>query len=219
MAKTTIHRTTEAGQRYGRLVAIEAAEPGITPGGKSYSRWLCRCDCGAEQIVQQASLRAGRTQSCGCLQRESTLNAHLDHGASKTALYRLWVMMKQRCTNPKSSGFPHYGGRGISVCKRWVNSFTDFATDVGPRPYGFTLERINNNGNYEPGNVRWASRAEQAANTRKNVFVEWQGERLYLAEAARRAGISIEALHGRVRLGWTVDKIMTTPSQGRKRSG
>ena len=165
------------GQRFGRLTAIGRGKN--SRNRKSY--WLCICDCGTEREVSGEHLRYGLIRSCGCLLRESRQSPerleqfarvrHLGvetlrtHGMSYTSEYGIWCAMKARCGNPKTNRFAHYGGRGIQVCAKWKNSFEDFFADVGPRPSpDHSIDRINVDGNYKPGNVRWATPLEQARN-------------------------------------------------------
>lgn len=169
-----------AGDRFGRLVVVRRA-------GRSSDRkamWLCRCDCGREIRTMSRSLRVGLTRSCGCIRREVARNAINSvrplahraltvHGCArqgrKTAEYRVWRNMLTRCRDKNNPTYPYYGGRGISVCSRWSN-FEAFLADMGPKPgpgHSFSIDRVNNDGNYEPGNCRWATPQQQAANKRK----------------------------------------------------
>ena len=153
------------GQTYGQLLVVSKA-----PIGKSkVANWLCRCSCGNELVVQRGGLIYGGTVSCGCkraLGRAPT-HGHKRGGGNGTPEYMSWRSMRMRCTKPTAKGYKYWGGRGITVCGRWLNSFENFYSDMGPRPAGTSLDRIDNNGNYEPGNCRWATGPEQRANQRR----------------------------------------------------
>ena len=156
-----------SGQRFGLLVAKNK-----TCSDKSQKMvWNCICDCGNETLARTADLINGHTTSCGCRRRKSIIKASTKHGLRHTKTYSKWISMKQRCFNPNNHRFDDYGGRGITVCDEWKNSFEAFYYYVSKLPHfneaGYSLDRINNDGNYEPDNVRWATATEQANNKRK----------------------------------------------------
>jgi hypothetical protein len=157
-----------AGQRFGRWTVLGAAEPKIY-SSSTKKTVLARCECGTERVLTEAALLGGTTESCGCLRREKLSAAITRHGLRKHPLYDRWKAMLQRCENPDWPQFKDWGGRGITVCERWhdVALFVeDIERDIGPCPAGMTLDRIGNDGNYEPGNVRWATRLQQTHNRR-----------------------------------------------------
>ena len=155
------------GERFERLMVISRA--GSSAQGKAL--WLCRCDCGNLTTVQGSNLRNGHTQSCGCLQSETTRKRNFVHGKRKTKTYAVWGTMLQRCINPNNHKYKNYGGRGIKICDEWANDFQAFYSHVSQLPHfgeiGYSFDRINNEGNYEPGNVRWATARQQRLNQRR----------------------------------------------------
>lgn len=159
------------GIKFGRLTVEKEADSYVSPSGSKKRRWECLCECGNIATVTSADLLSGHTVSCGCYQREMTSKASKRHGMRHTKIYHTWLCMKDRCNNPKNKRFADWGGRGISVCAEWQEDFQRFYDYVSQLPHygekGYSIDRINNDGNYEPGNVRWATAKEQNENKRK----------------------------------------------------
>lgn len=183
---------------------VNRAESRIQPNGKPVVRWNCLClRCGTMKVVDGTSLKSGLTKSCGCYRTEVVTRVNTKHGDYKTSLYNAFNLMWQRCTNANLPAWKNYGGRGIQVCDRW-KEYDNFKADMGMlhRP-GLTLDRINNDGNYEPGNCRWATRKEQQRNRRINHLLTIGSETLCAGEWAGRAGIDTHIVLSRLRRKWT----------------
>jgi hypothetical protein len=208
------------GTRWGRLTYV--GEGGLDK--RKRRAVVVRCDCGATKTLGLANIKKGMTRSCGCLRREVTAKKNMTHGMTNTPEYKIWDGILDRCnvrggnTNPKKD----YAGRGIMVCQRWqgTDGFANFFADMGERPSAsHSIDRIDNSGNYEPGNCAWATRHQQARNTRRNRIITFQGRSMCLADWAEEAGISRKALHARLdRHGWTLEMALTTPMRPQKRA-
>jgi hypothetical protein len=194
-----------AGQKFGRLTVVEFLEMHNT---NSY--WRCVCDCGEEVRAQGGNLKNGHTQSCGCLRRDNTLARGQTENGRKTKLFSKWGGIMQRCYDPNHKAYKNYGGRGIKVCDRWLD-FNNFREDVGECPDGMTFDRTNNNGDYEPGNWRWATQKEQMSNTRRNVWLTYNGETKTRTQWAKSLGIPYGTLRARLRRRWGMERAFTTP--------
>lgn len=199
------------GEQYGRLTVISFA-------GRSASRhkpvWLCRCECGNLTHVVGETMRSQNhpVVSCGCWRREKCLEKTRTHGASKTREYRIWLSMKERCDKPSNDHYHRYGGRGITVCERWRANVESFLADMGPRPSrAHSVERLDNDGNYEPGNCVWATNTVQSRNRSNNRYVTFQGRRMAASEAAEIVGIKPLTLLARLRMGWPEHEAITVP--------
>jgi len=206
-------RKDESGKKYNRLSVIRSA-------GKSADRkvlWLCKCDCGQLCSVEGNFLRSGRKIDCGCGESARRSGSQTTHGMSKTATYKSWCGMIERCENESNKRYSSYGGRGIRICDRWRQSFEFFVEDMGIRPDGLSLDRIDNNGDYEPSNCRWANARGQARNRRSNIWVEYQGDRLLISDWAKRLGIQRTTLEYRKKAGWTDKEIIETPLSAKRK--
>ncbi len=201
-----------SGQKFGALTAVRREG-----SYRKKALWRCRCDCGNDASVSSDRLVSGNTKSCGCARQH---HGHAVRG-KMTPTYRSWHSMICRCTNAATPHFDRYGGRGIGACASWVK-FENFLADMGERPsLAHTIDRVDNNGNYEPNNCRWATRREQANNRSTNRLFEFAGEQLTYREIARRTGLSDELLrHRLLRAGWSVDRAINPEHKpGRRRRG
>jgi hypothetical protein len=198
------------GQVFGRLTVVNA-EKLIK---NSAAHCVCECACGVVKVMQISNLMHNKSKSCGCLAREMTSLCKKTHGKSKSAEYRTWRNMWSRCTNPMVDRYELYGGRGITVCKRW-GSFENFHSDMGDKPSPrHSIGRIDNNGNYEPENCRWETQQEQANNTRKNVFIEFKGQKNTYAQWAKITGIPYATIVQRHRAGMKGEKLFDASDDG-----
>lgn len=155
--------TLQPGQRFGRFQVVEVVRE------QRRSMVLCRCDCGAERLVEPRNLKSGNSRSCGCLKRDVTVTRSTRHGKAGTRIYMIWTEMIGRCTRPTHARYADYGGRGINVCDRWLD-FANFYEDMGDRPEGRSLDRTDNDAGYSPENCRWATAAEQRRNRRRQRY-------------------------------------------------
>jgi hypothetical protein len=208
----------EVGQRFGRLVVL-----GLVGRSKAgVLLWLCQCDCGNTSTVQISSVRYGKSKSCGCLGREITSKRSTKHGFRGTRIYRIWAGIKSRCLNPNEPGYQkYYGVRGISICDEWRDSFEAFRDHVMQLPHydekGYSLDRVDNDGDYEPDNVRWATLTEQSRNNRGNHLLTFAGKTQCLTAWAIEVGLNPNMVFQRIKAGWSVDRALTSPSRGLSR--
>lgn len=202
-----------AGLKFGRLTVIKK----VKNNKKGNSQWLCRCDCGNEIIVFSNNLCRGNTKSCGCLRKDNAKILFTKHNNCNSRLYVVWRDMKRRCTNPHAKDFINYGANGIKVCKDW-NSFQNFykwamenGYDENAKKGKCTLDRINNNGNYEPNNCRWVTVKEQANNRKTNHFITINNETHTIAEWAEIYNIKSYIISNRIRRNWNEIEAVITP--------
>lgn len=213
------------GNKYSRLLVLSKHDAPAKSGG---SLWNCICDCGMEVIANSSNLKNGSTKSCGCLGREwakelgsnkeflkkrvekQTQHGHKRRG-KKTREYTTWLYMKERCQKPRNKDYKNYGARGINVCERWDKSFINFLHDMGEKPVGHCIDRINVNGNYEPGNCRWVALSISSGEHRRdNILVEHKGKKYEsLAAACRHIGIPLTRAHYRLRKGMPIEKVLS----------
>lgn len=199
-------RSDIAGMQFGELVALEFVER----RGKCHDYWNWKCSCGAEKVIRKTSVTSGNTESCGCKNRKRASKQLTKHGWYGTRTYKTWVSMIQRCENPNKDNYDLYGGRGISVCKRWRESFDNFLADMGERPKGTTIDRIDHNGNYEIANCRWASSKAQCRNRRSNRHLTHNGKTRCLAEWVEITGIDGATIDSRLKRGWSIKQALET---------
>lgn len=204
-----------SGVIFGRLKVIGAASNYRLPSGKSVTMWNCQCECGKEITTMADSLLSERTKSCGCL-NDDMRRARATHGCTRSTEFNTYHNMMRRCYDPKSDHFKYYGGRGIIVCERWRSSFKKFLEDMGYKPsQNHSIDRKDNNGNYEPVNCHWGILEEQANNKRNNFWIEIDGKQLTLPQWAKVVGIDSQLIRNRIWRGWGIKRAVMTPNPGR----
>ena len=188
------------GKKYNSLTVIEKAETRILPSGQHKTMWKCKCDCGRTTIVASYALRNNGIRSCKVCGKEKSANSRKTHGMSYTRLHNIWTGMKSRCYNPNHMHYKNYGGRGIVVCEEWKSNFQSFHDWAVSNGYSeeLTIDRIDNNGNYEPSNCQWCTKKEQANNTRRNKRITYNGQTKTLAQWAEEFKISQDLLGERL---------------------
>lgn len=194
------------GQRFGRLRVLSIA------GKNKHSQllWRCKCDCGEECVSLGFVMRRGEKQSCGCLQREAIASVNRSHGMAGTPIYAIHHAMMQRCYDKNSHAYDRYGARGINVCEKW-QTFEGFYADMGDKPDGMSLERKDNDGDYCPENVVWATAKQQANNTRGNRVLEYCGRKQTMTQWAEEFGLKPQTLWARLVVrGWSVGESLET---------
>lgn len=206
-------RKSKIGKTFGRLLVIGYFNATDETRGK----WICLCECGNETLVNGGGLTSGQTKSCGCLAIELKGTSNLHHGMSKSTEYNIWSGMKARCYNHNEVCYYRYGGRGITVCERWLNSFENFFDDMGCRPSKkHSLDRIDNDKGYCKENCKWSTAREQANNTRRNVFIELDGIKKSISEWSRKLNIPQLVIRNRIDKGFSPKEILaeyTTPTR------
>lgn len=207
------NRFGKPGEKYGYLSIVKEAERYVSPAGHEKRRVVCECECGSTAIVHLQSLRTGNTVSCGCYGRDRKVT----HGLSATPTWQSWRSMCKRCLDPNNSDYHNYGGRGITVCQQWMQSFEAFLEDMGYRPDNCSLDRVDNDGNYEPNNCRWATRSEQQRNRSDNHSLTYNGKTFCIAEWAEVTGLPHWSIRYRIKQGWTVGNALTMPLGTRRR--
>lgn len=197
------------GIRFGRLIAIEPTKKRSSSG---CIIWKCKCNCGTITYVPVNTLRNGQ-KSCGCLQKEAVRKANTTHGKSYTKIHRTWSSIKDRCLNSNDVAYNNYGGRGIKICEEWANDFMTFCNWSYSNGYNetLTIDRIDNNGNYEPSNCRWVERKTQQNNRRNNHYITINNETKTLQEWGESTGIKPNTINCRIRKGWSCENAIFTP--------
>ena len=202
-----------SGGKYNRLLVVGCV-------GKRKRRqllWLCHCDCGGDTITDSYKLKSGHTKSCGCYNKEKSAERGKIHGQCFSPTYNSWRAMKDRCLGSNHDSYKYYGGKGIIVCSRWLN-FVNFFDDMGERPKGKTLERLDNNSNYSLENCVWANSKQQAYNKSNTIFLTFRDKTMTVANWAIKTGFAYETLRARLKRGWTTKMTLTLPLRSRPKS-
>lgn len=207
-------RDLEGGE-FNALMVVRYHGPRRLPCGAVEHFWECGCVCGKSVVVRGTKLTSGEQKSCGCLKRKRAMDQLSTHGMSRSPEYRAWTNMKTRCTNPKAINYHLYGGRGVSVYGEWASSFEEFYAYLGPRPTPLhSIDRFPNpSGNYEPGNVRWATPKQQARNRRRKVLIEVDGVLKTAVEWAEVSGVPADDIRSRLKTGWTAKRAVFEPKR------
>ena len=208
-------------KKFGKLLALKRC---TNMSGKT--AWECKCDCGNITFVTTSNLTCNRIRSCGCLKIKQLLERSTTHNQRHTVLYSVWRGLRQRCNNPKHASYHNYGGRGITVCEEWDKSFQAFYDWSYANGYStenqkdeklkLTIDRIDNNGNYEPSNCRWVDRKTQTRNMRTTRFITFNGQNKSVSEWCEIYGIKLQTFNTRIRNGWSIEEALTKPIGSKK---
>jgi hypothetical protein len=208
-------------KKFGKLLAVKRC---TNMSGKT--AWECKCDCGNITFVTTSNLTCNRIRSCGCLKIKQLLERSTTHNQRHTVLYSVWRGLRQRCNNPKHASYHNYGGRGITVCEEWDKSFQAFYDWSYANGYStenqkdeklkLTIDRIDNNGNYEPSNCRWVDRKTQTRNMRTTRFITFNGQNKSVSEWCEIYGIKLQTFNTRIRNGWSIEEALTKPIGSKK---
>lgn len=202
------------GQKFNRLTVISQAE------SKNQRRyWNCLCECGNNTIVTTSKLKNGHTKSCGCIASEIIIKRNTTHGLRKTRIYNIWYDIKRRCYNKKNKSYSNYGGRGISVCDEWLNDFMNFYNWAMENGYtdDLTIDRIDVNGNYEPSNCCWVTKAQQSLNRRSNVLFTYNGETMCISEWCKKLNLNPKKIRSRINnCGWSIEESLDLTPRSKK---
>ena len=205
------------GERFDRLTVIKYA--GQLDNNCKEGFWWCECSCENRTLiaVRVGALKIGNTKSCGCLSSEITRNRNTKHGMKFTSEHTVWMNIKSRCYNTNNKAYKNYGGRGITMCERWLESFENFYEDMGDRPSPkHSIDRIDNDGDYCPENCKWSTKQEQNRNKRNNLYLEYNKERLIAKDWCEKIDIDYDTLRARIRSGLSDEQCLTNPVQNTK---